>query len=95
MPSPASDDDGFPPDYDERIERVCGEAASAFRACPSDLLSQLRVCCDYFQRGEHEGISHGELIDFLGVSSPSVLDRAGYTNEQAPGFTHLNLRRDR
>ena len=83
MSSPASDDDGFPSDYGERIERVCSGAASEFRACPSDLLSQLRVCCRYFQRGEYEGISHGELIDFLGVSSPSVLDRAGYSNEQA------------
>ncbi|HXI53089.1 MAG TPA: hypothetical protein VNH84_16350 [Candidatus Saccharimonadales bacterium] len=29
------------------------------------------------------GISHGELIDFLSVSSPSVLDRAGYSNAEA------------
>jgi len=77
------DDDGFPLDYDERIERVCSEAASGFRACPSDLLAQLRVCCRYFQHGEREGISHGELIDFLGVSTPSVLDRADYTELEA------------
>lgn len=83
MPLQPSDDDGFPPDYNERIERVCSEAASEFRACPGDLLAQLRVCCRYFQRGEREGISHGELIDFLGVSTPSVLDRADYSDEQA------------
>src|SRR5258705_8347275 len=76
-------DDDFPPDYAERIERVCREAATQFRSCHDDLLAQVRVCCHYFESGEREGISHGELIDFLGISSPSVLDRAGYSDSEA------------
>jgi hypothetical protein len=80
--SSASDDD-FPPDYGERIERVCCEAAAEFRSCRDDLLAQVGVCCHYFESGEREGISHEELIDFLGISSPSVLDRAGYSNGEA------------
>ena len=83
MSLPPPEDDDFPSDYDDRIERVCSDAATEFRACPSDLMAQLRICCRYFQHGEHEGISHGELIDFLGVSTPSVLDRADYSDEQA------------
>src|SRR5438552_3827068 len=81
MSSTANDD--FPPDYAERIERVCSEAATQLRSCRDDLLPQLRVCCHYFESGEREGISHGELIDFLGISSPSVLDRAGYSDSEA------------
>lgn len=76
-------DDNFPPDYSERIERVCSAAASGFRSCRDDLLAQIAVCCRYFESGDHEGISHGELIDFLGISSPSVLDRAGYSDSEA------------
>jgi hypothetical protein len=73
----------FPPDYDDRITRVRMEAALGFRGCPGDLLAQLEVCARYFHYGHQEGISHGELIDFLGVSSPSVLDQAGYSKEDA------------
>jgi hypothetical protein len=75
--------DDFPPDYAERIERVCREAATQFRSCNDDLLAQVSVCSHYFESGEREGISHEELIDFLGVSSPSVLDRAGYSDAEA------------
>jgi hypothetical protein len=73
----------FPPDYAERIERVCREAAAEFHSCRDNLLAQVRACCHFFESGEREGISHGELIDFLGISSPSVLDRAGYSEEEA------------
>ena len=79
---PEADDD-FPPDFGGRIERVCARAAEDLRSCRDDVLAQLRACCNYFEFGEREGIGHGELIDFLGVSSPSVLDRAGYSDEEA------------
>ena len=80
--TPEADDD-FPPDYSDRIERVCARASDELRSCRDDVLAQLNACCRYFESGEHEGISHGELIDFLGVSSPSVLDRAGYSDKEA------------
>jgi hypothetical protein len=76
-------DDDFPPDYLERIERVCSAATAEFRSCRDDLIAQVGVCCRYFENGEREGISHGELIDFLGISSPSVLDHAGYSASEA------------
>ena len=79
----STSDEDFSPDYDERIERVCREAAAEFRSCRDDLLAQIKICCHYFESGEREGISHGELIDFLGISSPSVLDRAGYSAAEA------------
>ena len=76
-------DDDFPTDYAERIEKVCREAADALRGCCGDRLARLRICAAYFNRGKEEGISHGELIDFLGISAHSVLDRAGYSASEA------------
>ena len=78
---PAMDD--FPPDYADRIERVCARAAEELRSCRDDALAQIRACCHYFESGENEGISHPELVDFLGISSPSVLNRAGYSDQEA------------
>jgi hypothetical protein len=36
-----------------------------------------------FGRGAAAGYATGELVDFLGVSSPSILDMAGYPDEAA------------
>jgi hypothetical protein len=41
------------------------------------------VRCRYLESGEREGISHSELIGFLGISCPSVLDLAGYSDSEA------------
>jgi hypothetical protein len=79
---PEKGNSDFPSDYAERVERVCRESAEEFRSCRGDLLKQLRVCCSYFERGEAEGISHGELIDFLGISARSVFTRAGYSDSE-------------
>jgi hypothetical protein len=73
----------FPPDYSERIARVCQHCADGLTGIRGDLLAQLRVVCRYFQEGQEEGISHEELIDFLGISTPSVLDNAGYSDSEA------------
>ena len=43
---------------------------------------QKEVLCRYYKRGENANLTAGELIDFLGVSSPSILDVAGYTDEE-------------
>jgi hypothetical protein len=72
----------FPSDYGERVERICREAAAELRSCLGDPLAQIAACCRYFEKGEREGISHEELIDFLGISTPSVLDKAGYSDEE-------------
>jgi hypothetical protein len=81
--------DNSPLDYGDRIERVCARAAHELRSCRDHVLTQLRVCCRYFESGEREGISHGELIDYLGVSSSSVLDRAGYSDQEASRVMEL------
>lgn len=83
MPTPQSDDD-LPDDWEERLERVLTGAADDFRACSAAGEPEwLRACARYFDDGERVGFDHGELIDYLGVSSPSVLERAGYNEAQA------------
>ena len=69
--------------YGERVDRVCREAAEEFRSSRDDVRAQLNACCRYFESGEREGISHGELIDFLGISGNSVLEQAGYSDHEA------------
>ena len=70
----------------ECIIRLQSEAAAELRSCRNDLLEQLRVCCRYFNEGEREGLDLGALIDYLGISSPSVLDQAGYSDTEAQRF---------
>jgi len=59
-------------------------AAADFRAVAGDAEGERRACCRYFNRGyEADIFSTGELVDFLGASTPSVLDMAGYSDEDA------------
>ncbi len=45
---------------------------------------QLRlVLARYFKRGMEADFSTGELVDYLGVSTPSILDQAGFTDDEA------------
>ena len=37
----------------------------------------------YFETGEKANVTAGELVDFLCVSAPSLLDRAGYDGAEA------------
>lgn len=73
----------FADDYEGVVERICSEAAEEFRRCIADPFEQRRVACRYLRNGSMVDISHAELIDLLAVSTPSVLDRAGYSDEQA------------
>lgn len=75
--------DDFHPDWRERLGRLRRRAANELRGCPHDPLEQLRVCARYFNEGYQEGFDHGALIDFLGVSTPSLLSMAGYADSAA------------
>jgi hypothetical protein len=75
--------DDFHQDWRERLDRLRHTAANELRGCPNDPLEQLRVCARYFNEGHREGFDHGALIDFLGVSTPSVLSIAGYPDSAA------------
>jgi hypothetical protein len=76
-------------DYAGVVERICSEAAGEFRRCIADPSEQRSVACRYLRNGSKADISHSELIDFLAVSTPSVLDRAGYSDEQAQSIMDM------
>jgi hypothetical protein len=76
--------DELAPQEDERlVDEVTREAADDFRRAGRSVEEQRRACIRYFRRGHEAGVSHAELIDFLGVSTPSVLDKAGYSDEDS------------
>ena len=52
----------------------------AARTGATDLREAL---CRYMKQGLRAGFSTGELVDWLGVSSPSILDAAGFDDVEA------------
>jgi hypothetical protein len=79
-----------PPQFDPPLEKpeqlarnFLEEIAQEFKGCAESLEEQKRTCCRYFRRGPLAGLSQSQLIDFLALSSPSVLDIAGYSPEAA------------
>ncbi len=51
---------------------------------------QKRALCRYYKRGERAHLTAGELIDFLAVSTPSILDQAGYDDEEADAIMQIS-----
>ena len=66
-------------EYQETVEMLIVWAADLFRSAQES--DWRALCARYFARGAHLELSTGELVDFLGVSAGSVLDRAGYGEE--------------
>jgi len=44
---------------------------------------------DYLERGYSAHLSSGELVDFFCVSTPSILDKAGYDEEEADAAINI------
>ena len=78
----STDDDLSPEAYDALVDRVSKEAAAEFRRTKTEQEKKL-ACCRYFKRGDLAGLSRPELIDFLGVSTPSILELSGYSDDEA------------
>ena len=61
-------------------DALLAQFAESFRVSARHDAALRQVVVAYLQAGLRAGLSQGELIDFLGVSSPSVLDQAGYAD---------------
>ena len=70
-------------DYKKLVAQFTREAADDFRQSGATEQEQRAALCRYFRRGAEADLSHPELIDFLAVSTPSVLDMAGYSQAAA------------
>ena len=64
----------------DEISRVTADALSAARPDPSRVRA---VLAGFFKHGARAGFTTGELVDFLGVSSPSILEQAGFSDDEA------------
>jgi hypothetical protein len=69
--------------YARSVEELTRQAAEDFRRCAGSEREQRAALCRYLRRGADEDFTTGQLVDFLGVSSPSVLDMAGYSEAAA------------
>lgn len=72
-----------PVDYERAVTKFTQLATDDFRRSLATEQEQRAAICRYFRRGADADFSHPELIDFLGVSTPSVLDIAGYSDAAA------------
>ena len=70
-------------DYEQKVMTFMRQAAKDFRRSAATEQEQRAALCRYFHQGATLDFSHPELIDFLGVSTPCVLDMAGYTDAAA------------
>ena len=69
-----------PEAHEQSVDAFIKRSIIDFRQASQSILEQRQACCRYFRRGELTDVSHSELIDFLGVSTPSVLAMAGYSD---------------
>jgi hypothetical protein len=77
-----------PLQYKALVAEIAAATADDFRKSP-DHDSRREACRRYFKRGQHAGRTTGELVDFLAVSSPSILGLAGYSEEQVNAVMEL------
>ena len=70
-------------EYKRLVTEFTRLAAGDFRRSASTERERRAARCRYFLRGVRADLSHPEPIDFLGVSTPSVLDMAGYSHAAA------------
>ncbi len=70
-------------DYFAFVQWLCEHTAAELRQAKGNREQQKSVLCRYYKRGLRANLTTGELIDFLGVSTPSILDKAGFDDEEA------------
>ena len=57
--------------------------ADFLRASRGNIEAIKQAIVDYLETGYSAHLSSGELVDFFCVSTPSILDKAGYYEEDA------------
>jgi len=70
-------------DYDDAaLSKLLQRAVDEFTRCASSE-ERRAALCRYLRRGALAGLTTGALVDHLGVSARSVLERAGYSDDLA------------
>lgn len=76
------DDNALDEEYLAFVARLREDTASALRAAKGDEAAEKRVLIRYWKYGPQTNLSPATLIDFLAVDTPSILDMAGYSDEE-------------
>ena len=68
-------------EYDTKADNLYAWGSDLFRGLTdeSDILKAAKL---YYDRGVEEGHPYAALVDYLGVSTPSVLSTAGFTDDE-------------
>jgi hypothetical protein len=69
-------------DYFAFVQWLSEHTAAELRQAKGNREKQKNVLCRYYKRGLRANLTVGELIDFLGASTPSIMDKAGFDDEQ-------------
>ncbi|BDI30966.1 hypothetical protein CCAX7_30170 [Capsulimonas corticalis] len=77
-------------EYSAFVEWLSELTAMDLREAKGDPEKQKQALCRYYKRGERANLTIGELIDFLGVSSPSIIDMADYTEEEGDDLMQIS-----
>lgn len=77
-------------DYVAFVAWLSEAAASELREAKGDPAGQKAALSRYYARGERAHLSAGELIDFLAVSTPSILDMAGYSDDESDAVMRIS-----
>lgn len=77
-------------DYIAFVEWLSALTADELRVAKGDLEKEKQALCRYYRRGEQANLSPAELIDFLAIDTPSILDRAGYSEEEGDALMHIS-----
>jgi hypothetical protein len=77
-------------EYFAYVDWLSEQTAAALSEAKGDPEAQKQALCRYYKRGERANLTPGELIDFLGVSTPSILDDAGYDEAEADALMQIS-----
>ncbi len=85
-----TDKDDSDENYFRFVEWLENVTVSELSQAKGNTKEEKKACLRYFKRGYQANLTGGELIDFLGVSYPSILDRAGYSDEESSIFFEMS-----
>ncbi len=77
-------------DYFAFVNWLRARTTHELRQAEGDPERQKQALIRYYRQGEQSNLTAGELIDFLGVSSPSILEMAGYTDEEGDAVMEIS-----
>lgn len=81
-PKYACDEELADEDYFAFVEWLEVVTAEQLKAVKHNAVALRQALCRYYQRGYRAHLTPDELIDFLGVSNPAILDMAGYDEDE-------------